>query len=287
MSYRYHNQAQVVTCSEEAPDSLASSAAPETSPVGNSSLGAPAKLCSSARVSAIVIGSGCCCFTSSLISLFRFGFADAALPGGDFCSVLSWTLLAELAVGRIILAKKLSSGAFPTALRGLGSSAAGLDVGGGREAFFVDVDPVCGPRSLEAGASLFSVEGLRLMVVEPVRLGDRDGGAPLSLAAEAAVGAVAAAGRRAGRVGDFGFGFVEVEVEVDDEAGFRDGTVEVGGFCLDVAVETDDVIEVRLAFLVGPLSGSDNLFPLFVGNESLGEAVLDRGCLDDDTLEEG
>ena len=44
------------------------------------------------------------------------------------------------------------------------------------------------------------------------RLGDREGGPPPSLAADAAVGAVADEGRRTGRVGDFGRGLVRGDV---------------------------------------------------------------------------
>jgi hypothetical protein len=62
------------------------------------------------------------------------------------------------------------------------------------------------------GRSFFRVESLRSIPAPTVlaRLGDRDGALPPSLAADAAVGAVAEAGKGTGRVGDLGWGLLEL-----------------------------------------------------------------------------
>ena len=67
-----------------------------------------------------------------------------------------------------------------------------------------DSVPVIG-RDLVVGMSLLVPGGFRAVAVVLALLGERDGGPP-SLAAEAAVDEVAAAGNLVGRVGDFGLG---------------------------------------------------------------------------------
>lgn len=141
----------------------------------------------------------------------RFAFvAPATFRGGVFTSTLSCVLLALLAVGRIILARKPSSGALPPAMLI-------LDLGrswpfwfcidnDGRDSFFftvvevsVEVVVFVDPPTRDADVwlvSLFKVDGLRVRVaVLLARLGGLAGPVPPSFAAEAAVGAVAAAGR--------------------------------------------------------------------------------------------
>ena len=103
-------------------------------------------------------------------------------------------------------------------MRLLGLSGA-LDCAGreGREVFrprFVD-GTAWTSREPAVVRSLFKVEGLRpRLLLILARLGDRAGGPPESLAAEAAVGAVAEEGRRTGLVGDRGLGFDVIEVDV-------------------------------------------------------------------------
>ena len=138
-------------------------------------------------------------------SLFLFCFASVGFRGGLLVSTsLSCTLLAELAVGRIILARKPSSGGFELAWDVERSGAVFSD---GRDD--LGRTPVAEPL-LEVLSLDLSVDGLRLSLsaaAEP-------DGCPASIfAAEDAVGAVAEPGRRNGRVGDFGVGLWKVEGE--------------------------------------------------------------------------
>lgn len=182
--------------------------------------------------------------SSSFTALFLFGLGGrCCFLGGVFASTFSWVLLAELAVGRIIRARKPSSAAFgaPVLVRLLGFSGA-FDGAGreGREVFlprFKDA-PEGGPRDPATVRFLFNVDGLRpRLLLILARLGDLSGGPPATLAAEAAVGAVAEAGRRTGRVGDRGLDFDSGETDVafllafalteaDDCLGFEAAAVE-------------------------------------------------------------
>ena len=127
-------------------------------------------------------------------------------------SCFSCTLLFELAVGRIIRARKPSSGGFATApllTRDLGRS---VDVLGG---FWL------GRENLEDDFLSAAARGRFALVVwwgaAVARLGEREVPSDFAVfAAEAAVGAVAEAGRRTGRVGDFGRGFVVGDVFTAD-----------------------------------------------------------------------
>lgn len=134
-------------------------------------------------------------------SLFRLG--AGAFRGGLFTSTFSWTLLAELSVGRIIRARKSPPAGFVLAVlamlvRGFGFGLALDWAGRDKRAGFgradaPEVDTAEGP------------DGRRglLMLAWLVRLGERDDGA---FAAEDAVAAVADEGRRTGRVGDLARG---------------------------------------------------------------------------------
>lgn len=114
--------------------------------------------------------------------------------------------------------------------------------------------------------------GLGFEFVRPRVLTAAAGGAPSSLAAEAAVGAVAEAGRRTGRVGDLGLGFTNpgevgpgfltvFPVDVMD-AGACLGAVLVGGF---------DIAGGRLARL---LSSFVKVFFASFGGSTFGAAVF-------------
>ena len=133
--------------------------------------------------------------------LFRFG--PVLLRGGLLNSTLSCTLLAELSVGRIILARKspfagLVEVPLAVLVRGfdgcLAVGGAGRDV---RDGLGLTGSPVLATaEGRDARDTLGTAAWL-------ARLGGRSAGA---LAAEAAVGAVAEDGSRLGRVGDLGRG---------------------------------------------------------------------------------
>ena len=131
---------------------------------------------------------------------------DTLVFGGVFGSTFSCVLFAELAVGRIILARKPSSGDRALALtRELGLSCA-LLLWGERETRegclrTVVVREVVAP----VGLLGFKLDGLRFNVVVavPARLDAREVGPPVPRrAADEAVCAVIEGGRLTGRVGD-------------------------------------------------------------------------------------
>lgn len=235
--------------------------------------------CSSAA-GALGSSTGCSealAWSSSFTALFLFGLRGrCCFLGGVFTSTFSWVLLAELAVGRIIRARKPSSAAFgaPVLVRLFDFSDA-LDGPGreGREVFlpgFKDA-PGGAPREPAIVRSLFSVDGFRpRLLLMLARLGDLEGCAPATLAAEAAVGAVAEAGRRTGRVGDLGLGFDGGEIGVvllltfaltDPDVCLGFGAAAVAGL-----VAKED----RLGF--SPVDSLDGLLRGFLD---------DVGCLDD------
>ena len=122
-------------------------------------------------------------------------------------------------MGRIILSRKLPDGVDAPAIliRDFGALilSRGLDPTGKevRDAF---------------GAVGLGLEVARPRVTDAMFIGLRspiDGGAPSNFAADAAVGAVAEAGKRTGRVGDLGFGFVNAGVG---------GSNFLTGFALDM-----------------------------------------------------
>lgn len=184
-------------------------------------------------------------------------------------------MLAELCVGRIIRARNDPSGALALAVltRALGFwlsfDAAGSEVLG------VNL------RALDNGAarSLPSTAGLRpLFTLE--RLGDREGGASPNLAADEAVVAVAAAGKRTERVGDFGRAFVMGEIgprffaesPLGAETPFSDLVPAASG----TLVPTDS----RLVLATGSFLGSRFVcFGAVEGPDCLGDAVFDGACL--------
>lgn len=138
---------------------------------------------------------------------------ELALARG-FASGLSRVLLAELAVGRIILARKpsLTGLVVPISLprelaltRELGRSAAGWAASEGRDDCLRTEDAVGVFARGPAGADL-RVEGFlaRVVLVRPV-----EGGEFPSLAADAWVEAVIEAGKRTGFVGDLGRGLTK------------------------------------------------------------------------------
>ena len=132
---------------------------------------------------------------------------------------------------------------------------------------------------------VFRTAGLGFEVVRPRVTMAAAGGAPSNLAAEAAVGAVAEAGRRTGRVGDLGLGFTNAgdvgpgfltvfPIDVVD-VGVGLGAVLVGGF---------DTADGRLA---GFFSSFANSFFDSCGGSGFGaavfgdEAAFESGCLPD------
>lgn len=198
--------------------------------------------------------------------------------GGLLISSFSCVLLAELAVGRIILAKKDSSGAREAALLlarecGLSCDVLGLGASETREPCLrTELEDVVLEGFL--GFSAFSETGLRLGLVEfaaLVRLGGRDDGREvvppvppeLSLAADEAVGAIIEFGRRTGRVGDLVCGLLSARCLAPgfSEASFED---EVWGFTDGFAVGFTDVrpdcLVVTLAVFCWALSGSLEAF---------------------------
>lgn len=140
--------------------------------------------------------------------------------------------------------------------------------------------PVGGPRDL------FNVEGLRprqAPVVVLARLGERGVGAPPTFAADAAVEAVAEAGRRAGRVGDFGSGLL------DDETDFlAAGALLVEGVGRDLrALGWTVFVGNVLSFFAGTLEGSSwiGLLAPPCGIGCLGDDVFASGCLGEETFD--
>lgn len=150
-------------------------------------------------------GSGPC---SSLPPLFLLGLLDLDFAGAVAGSVFSCTLLAELCVGRIIRARNDPSGALTLAVLvralafGAGLFAAGRD---GRDELLRrdEVAFVTPSRELLPDWTRFDADVFG-PVATTVRLGGLGGGASPIFAAEDAVAAVAPAGSRTGRVGDFG-----------------------------------------------------------------------------------
>lgn len=113
------------------------------------------------------------------------------------------------------------------------------------------------PREPATVRFLISVDGLRpRLLLILARLGDLEGGPPAILAAEAAVGAVAEAGSRTGRVGDRGLGFDSGDM----------GVVFLLAFAL---TEDDDCLGFGAAVV-------EDLF-----DGSLRGLLDDRGCLGD------
>lgn len=138
---------------------------------------------------------------------------DGVLVGG-FASGLSRVLLAELAVGRIILARNpsLTGLVVPISLprelaltRELGRSAAGWAASEGRDDCLRTEDAV-GVFARGGPRAVLRVEGFlaRVVLVRPV-----EGGEFPSLAADAWVEAVIEAGKRTGFVGDLGRGLTK------------------------------------------------------------------------------
>lgn len=127
------------------------------------------------------------------------------------------------------------------------------------------------PREPAIVRFLISVDGLRpRLLLILARLGDLEGGPPAILAAEAAVGAVAEAGRRTGRVGDRGLGLVGGEMGVVFLLAFAltegDGCPGFGTAAVDDLVAEDDW---RVFSLMDSFDGS------------LGGLLEDTGCLGD------
>ena len=149
--------------------------------------------------------AGICWFSVDSLLPLLFGLEAWDFRGGLLISTFSWTLLAELSVGRIIRARKSPPAGFAlfvlaVLVRGFG--------------FWLALD--CAGRDVRAGfaradaAEVEIVEGRErreglVALAWLARLGERDEGA---LAAEAAVAAVADEGSRTGRVGDLARGLV-------------------------------------------------------------------------------
>lgn len=108
-------------------------------------------------------------------------------------------------MGRIILSRKLPGGAGAPAI---------LIRDFGALTFSRGLDPAGRDARDDFGPGGLGFEVARPRVTDAMFIGLRspiDGGAPSNLAADAAVGAVAEAGKRTGRVGDLGLGLVNAE----------------------------------------------------------------------------
>lgn len=130
-----------------------------------------------------------------------------------------------------------------------------------------------------AGRSFARTEVL-LAFVTLARLGDLVGAVSPSFAAEEAVEAVAAPGRRTGRVGDFGRGFVVGEVGPGFLTALRVGTEAPFSSFVAGALSAFAPAESRLALGTGSFLGS--LFTLFGALDEyccLGDAVFDGAWL--------
>jgi hypothetical protein len=141
--------------------------------------------------------------------LFRgFSFEIDFLSLGGLCTCsFSWVFWAKLAVGLVILARNPSAGALATLLvRDFGMSwPPGCDANDALEVFFASVEAVGAMGGLAADLLFCDAVTFLTFSVAVVltRLAGRSE-TEFDLATEAAVGAVAAAGRRAGHVGDRG-----------------------------------------------------------------------------------
>ena len=230
---------------------------------------------------------------SPLSSLVLLGLEEIRFFGGVFCSTFSCILLAELVVGRIIRERKSLPGAFVLAIlvRGLGLGfcsvvRAGNDDRGALLRIFAVLG--LGPFSPVA---LFKVDALDGFAI-PALLSGRGGTVLPVFAEDAAVDAVAAPGRRTGRVGDLGFGltvtgergpdFFDVAVETAPLGLLDDGPV----VCMALVLE-----ERRFDLVMGAFDRSfsavscaspDCVCCLGVG--CLGDTVFSRGCFKDDLL---
>ena len=196
-------------------------------------------------------------------------------------STFSWTLLAELAVGRIIRARKLSSAGLGSA-RGLASSVEPAIEG--RDTVLALTGAVT--RALEAVGSLVTA-GLRIGIVLVLAASDSLD-EPLVLAAEDAVGAVNLEGRDTGTVGDFG---------LTDELVVGFLVVGAVGFNAEVFVLSDelDAVDIRLGLVVVAFLGSASavlsepvaLTVSLVAEGDCGEKVLAAGCLGEEVFDGG
>lgn len=138
-------------------------------------------------------------------------------------------MLAELAVGLIILARNPSSAGF-VLVRLSGRRVEDVDGNDAREGCFLTCCAVGLERELR---SLFIVEGFRCRE-EPLVLCDRLLAAPPScFAAEDAVGAVRCEGSRTGFVGDFGRGLTKGFDEGDGCLASFDVLAAVAAVALD------------------------------------------------------
>ena len=147
------------------------------------------------------------------------------------------------------------------------------------------------PSPVGRGIGLPEIEDLRPAPKLVARLGERE--VWPSLADDAAVEAVAAAGRRFGRVGDFGAGltkppvevcvagFLEVAVDVEDfEGPDLAAEVAVGAVALDFSLDSG-AIESLLVFRTGAFAGAVVLLASLAPTGCLGEAGFASDCRDD------
>lgn len=150
--------------------------------------------------------------------------------GGVFGSTFSCVLLAELAVGRIMRDRKSLAGAFVPAIlvRGLGFGfCSGVDAGNDERGALVRMFAAVGLGGALAPVALFKVDGLDGFAVEALLSGR--GGIVLPVFAEdEAVDAVAAPGRRTGRVGDLGLGLTTLGERGPDRLGIPVAATPLG-----------------------------------------------------------
>jgi hypothetical protein len=138
------------------------------------------------------------------------------LFGGLLASGRSCVLLAELAVGRIILAKNPSLTGLElwSLVRELGRSCAGCAAREGRDDCLRTLE-VADPRAGGALTALLRDDGLRVRVEAVVVVRPFEGPTAPNLPEDDAVDAVAEDGSRAGLVGDFDRGLLLGAVVVD------------------------------------------------------------------------
>ena len=196
----------------------------------------------------------------SLPSLFLFGVTPLVFLGGVLASTFSCAFWDELWVGRIILSRKFPSGAFELAVL---SRDFGLSF-----AFSAGFDPAGKDDRIGFGRRDVGFEGTRSLGLAVTA------GAASVLAADAAVGAVAEAGSRTGRVGDFGRGFV------NDDGGMGSGFFPGFGAGFETAVVTFGATDRGLgtSTTVFLASFGTSFFKSFEAAD-FGESFLENGCL--------
>lgn len=208
--------------------------------------------------------------------------------GGVFGSTFSCVLLAELAVGRIRRERKSLPGAFVLAIlvRGLGFGlCSSVDAGNDERGALVRMFAAVGRGGTLFTVALFMIDSLDGFAVEAL-LSGRGGIVLPVLAEDEAVDAVAAPGRRTGRVGDFGLGLTALGERGPDLLGTPVAAKPLGLlFAGPAGCVVFVLIDRRLGFgMTGfcrSLSADFGASPdgvCCLGVGCLGDAFFSRGC---------